>query len=431
MREEVLYKLRFEVILSVVFLSLLIGACAGFRQGYTESRFKGKWLKVIDGDIDSRSGYKRLQIEMEYDNTIKSFVEIKGLPDYIHVIDLSNLELIYLDEDKTYLLKRGFLGVNSELFQTYPVKEEAIRRFTAEDVKRLASVRRPEVDISRETSRPYDRKKKEGHRFVVTKEKVTLSLSQLPQYENNFALIVGVSHYKNIPTLPYPEKDIGLMQEMATKIMGVKNNNLYVLRDPTKAEIISQIKKVTRLANCYNNSKVIFYFSGHGTAYAKKSGGKGEGYLLPIEADPEDISTTSVSLHEIEKLLARAKGEKVVIIDACFSGKGKSILLAGKPYIAIKKVTPIFHTTILLSSQETEISTYIKKKGISTFTYTLYEMLGRYGPILDKNKNGWVEAKEVTKKLRDFTDNYAVRFANKHQHPVIRGDLDISLAQHP
>jgi len=256
-------------------------------------------------------------------------------------------------------------------------------------------------------------------------------LSQLPQYDNHIALVVGVSHYKNIPRLPYPEKDIELMQEVVTKIMGVKRKNLFLLKDPTKTEVISQIKKVTRLAGSYNNPKIIFYFSGHGTAYAKK-GEKGEGYLLPIDADPEDISTTSISLREIENLLARAKGEKVVIIDACFSGKGKSILPAGKPFIGIKKVAPtIENTVIFLSSKETQISTYIKNKRVSTFTYALYEMLGKYGPVLDENKNGWLEAKEVAEKLRNFTDNYAIRFANKHQHPVIRGNLDISLAQRP
>jgi len=259
-----------------------------------------------------------------------------------------------------------------------------------------------------------------------------MDIPQLPQYDGNFALIVGTSHYKNIPSLPYPQRDVILMQEVVTKLMGVKNCNLFLLEDPTKSEIIAGIEKVVRLANTFDNPKVIFYFSGHGTAYAENGGGKGEGYLLPIEADPEDISTTSVSLREIENLLARAKGEKVVIIDACFSGKGKSILLAGKPFIGIKKVAPtIGRTTILLSSQETEISTYIKEKGVSTFTYALYEMLGKYGPVLDENKNGWLEAKEVAEKLRNFTDDYAVRFANQHQHPVIRGNLDISLAQRP
>ena len=264
---------------------------------------------------------------------------------------------------------------------------------------------------------------------VVVKGKP--GLSQLPQYANHIALIIGVSHYKNIPRLPYPEKDIELMQEVVTKIMGVKRKNLFLLKNPTKTEVISQIKKVTRLAGSYNNPKIIFYFSGHGTAYAKK-GAKGEGYLLPIEADPEDISTTSVSLREIENLLARAKGEKVVIIDACFSGKGKSILLAGKPFIGIKKVAPMIENTVIfLSSKETQISTYIKNKGVSTFTYALYEMLGKYGPVLDGNKNGWLEAKEVAEKLRDLTEDYAIRFANQHQHPVIRGNLDISLAQRP
>jgi len=293
-----------------------------------------------------------------------------------------------------------------------------VRQVTIEE----AIVHKPAKLIHITSRREVYKKKKEEY----------MDIPQLPQYDGNFALIVGTSHYKNIPSLPYPQRDVILMQEVVTKLMGVKNCNLFLLEDPTKSEIIAGIEKVVRLANTFDNPKVIFYFSGHGTAYAENGGGKGEGYLLPIEADPEDISTTSVSLREIENLLARAKGEKVVIIDACFSGKGKSILLAGKPFIGIKKVAPMIENTVIfLSSKETQISTYIKNKGVSTFTYALYEMLGKYGPVLDGNKNGWLEAREISEKLRDFTDDYAVRFANQHQHPVIRGNLDICLAQRP
>ncbi|MDL1956276.1 MAG: caspase family protein [Candidatus Desulfofervidus auxilii] len=278
------------------------------------------------------------------------------------------------------------------------------------------------------------KQKEESEKISEEKKQTELTIStlpQLPQYDNYIALIVGVSHYKNIAHLPYPEKDIELMKEVVTKIMGVKKKNLYVIKNPTKAEIIVHIKKITRLANNYKNPKVIFYFSGHGTTYTEKEG-KGEGYLLPIEADPEDIPTTALALAEVEKLLGEVKGEKVVIIDACFSGKGKSILPAGKPFIGIKKITPkIEYTTILLSSEENEISTYIKDKGISTFTYALYEMMAKYGPVLDENKNGWLEVKEIAKKLEEFTNSYALKFASQHQHPVVRGNLNISLAQCP
>ncbi|MDL1956279.1 MAG: caspase family protein [Candidatus Desulfofervidus auxilii] len=312
----------------------------------------------------------------------------------------------------------------------YQVANEFVNTlFHSAKIRQIGQTKRVTVHKKESLAIGYGSSLLEQNRTIERKPISTLP--QLPQYDNYIALIVGVSHYKNIAHLPYPEKDIELMKEVVTKIMGVKKKNLYVIKNPTKAEIIVHIKKITRLANNYKNPKVIFYFSGHGTTYTEKEG-KGEGYLLPIEADPEDIPTTALALAEVEKLLGEVKGEKVVIIDACFSGKGKSILPAGKPFIGIKKITPkIEYTTILLSSEENEISTYIKDKGISTFTYALYEMMAKYGPVLDENKNGWLEVKEIAKKLIDFTDDYAIRFANKHQHPVIRGYLDISLAQCP
>ena len=74
-------------------------------------------------------------MEREFDGALDVFVESKGLPDYIHVIDLKSLELVYLSENKVYRFKRSTLGVNSKLIKTYPAAEVVEAGFISESIQ--------------------------------------------------------------------------------------------------------------------------------------------------------------------------------------------------------------------------------------------------------------------------------------------------------
>jgi S1-C subfamily serine protease len=103
--------------------ALLFCGCTGFMHAYTTPDFEGRWVKVDHSQMGSDSGFSRLRLEMDFDRTIKEFVTQKGLPDYIHVIDEDNVELVYLQDDAVYYFCRmGFLP-NSTLLKAYPIAD--------------------------------------------------------------------------------------------------------------------------------------------------------------------------------------------------------------------------------------------------------------------------------------------------------------------
>ena len=91
----------------------------GVEHGSTLSKYAGKWWIVAEGDRESVSGYKRLNIEMAYDPTIAEHVKAEGMPNFIHVVDRYNLKLIYLNQNKVYWFKRPLLNSISTLQETY------------------------------------------------------------------------------------------------------------------------------------------------------------------------------------------------------------------------------------------------------------------------------------------------------------------------
>jgi len=118
---------------------------------------------------------------------------------------------------------------------------------------------------------------------------------------------------------------------------------------------------------------------------------------LPVDADNNVnyLCETGMKVDEIYNKLAQiTNAEIVVIVDACFSGKGKSVALKGAKPLFVAKITRPKDFSILLSSREDQISTYLEDIGYSTFTYAFYKTL-LVGDALDDDGDGWIEVYEI------------------------------------
>ena len=143
--KALLRTLSFVIGLSCLFAVAFCG-CAGFRHGYTTSDFQGRWVKVDHSQTGPESGFRRLKIEMDFDYTIKQFVTENGLPDYIHVIDSDNVELVYLRDDAVYYFSRiGFLP-DSTLLKAYPIADAMQAPPSLREYPKVASVDRETQD---------------------------------------------------------------------------------------------------------------------------------------------------------------------------------------------------------------------------------------------------------------------------------------------
>jgi len=292
-----------------------------------------------------------------------------------------------------------------------------------------------EFDVGKVSSRKYEIKPEgviaEGGKFTTTitvegKEEEEKGLPEHPIFQNpnRLALLIGVGDYKKLPKLPCSINDARLMKEIVKKLMGVKDENLKYLENPTLAEMHKGFSWLITKARTKRRPWVLIYYSGHGATDIN-----GEAYWLPVDADNNAryLPVTAMKVEEVYKKLQEIRDtEIVIIVDACYSGKGKSVMLAdAKPLVVTKIKYPKGHYSLLLASRANEISTYLDI-GYSAFTYALYKTLTS-GDILDNNEDGWLEISEIksylTKKTKELSAQKGII-----QIPVIEG-ADTKLSQ--
>lgn len=160
--------------------------------------------------------------------------------------------------------------------------------------------------------------------LVIAKDKTSgQALAPAPvTIPRSYALVVGISHYKNLPAkaqLQYPDRDAAdIYTTLISATAGqFPPENVHKLIDDQatlanlKQELEVWLPKVTG-----PDDRVVIYFAGHGFI----SGGKA--YIAPYDIDPANIAATAFPMEELGKLIGgRIHGKwKVLLTDACHSG---------------------------------------------------------------------------------------------------------------
>jgi tetratricopeptide (TPR) repeat protein len=143
-----------------------------------------------------------------------------------------------------------------------------------------------------------------------------------PQIPRSYALVVGISKYKNLPAkaqLQYPDRDAAdmystLISEKAGQFPAEGVHELineHATLANLKQELETWLPGVTG-----PNDRVFIYFAGHGFI----SGGKA--YLAPYDVDPAKVASTAFPMDELGQVIGnRIHGKwKVLLTDACHSG---------------------------------------------------------------------------------------------------------------
>ena len=73
-----------------------------------------------------------------------------------------------------------------------------------------------------------------------------------------------------------------------------------------------------------HNDRVLFYFAGHGQTEDLPNGGK-RGYIIPVDADTSNFSSSAISMEQIRSLSSRIPAKHILyVMDSCYSGLGLS-----------------------------------------------------------------------------------------------------------
>lgn len=143
----------------------------------------------------------------------------------------------------------------------------------------------------------------------------TLGITKVPKY---YALIVGVSDYKNagpkLPNLEMPSKDAEKLASLLIQKYTFAPNDVTLLKNPTREEIINQFDRLAETVTEKDN--LLIFYAGHGF-YDKT---KDFGYWLPSDAKIESRSAW-IANSTIKDYAGAIKSKHTLLItDACFGG---------------------------------------------------------------------------------------------------------------
>lgn len=231
------------------------------------------------------------------------------------------------------------------------------------------------------------------------------------RHETMFAFIIANENYPDAP-VPYSLNDGRIFKEYCNKTLGIPEKNINMYEDATFGTIIAAVEKMKSIADAYDGeASVIFYYAGHGFPDEKQN----TAYLLPIDGNASDITTTGYSLAKLYKDLAALKlKSSVVFLDACFSGaKREDNMLSSSRGVAIKvkEEVPQGNMVVFSAAQGDETAHQLEEKGHGLFTYYLLKEL--------QQTNGDITLGELSEFVTKQVKRQSVVINNKKQTPTV------------
>ncbi len=237
------------------------------------------------------------------------------------------------------------------------------------------------------------------------------------------ALIIGVSHYSQLPKesqLEFADHDAQAFYDFirSTSAGHFEDDHVKLLLNAkaTAAEIYAGLNWL--VDETKEDDRVVIYFSGHGDIERKTV--RQRGFLLAYDSPPAGYNvggTIDVTfLQDYLETLAAKKARVILITDACRSGK-----LAGGQAGAAQTTAALQEQwtdiTKVLSSQAGELSEESMKWGDGHGIFTFSLINGLWG-LADRNGDGMVSLGE----LNIYLSMEVPTETGETQHPVVSGD---------
>jgi serine/threonine protein kinase len=145
------------------------------------------------------------------------------------------------------------------------------------------------------------------------------------------ALLIGIGSYlhgERIPPLRFAPRDARSLARVFADpdVCGFPRDRVVLLTDrkARRDEVVHRLSGWLP-AQARGADLVVIYFAGHGTV--QRVGPREEGFLLPHDADPDDVITRGVAMADVTRWIEGLEaGAVVVCLDCCHAGK---IILRG------------------------------------------------------------------------------------------------------
>src|SRR5262245_40857154 len=140
------------------------------------------------------------------------------------------------------------------------------------------------------------------------------------------ALVIGVGEYlraERVETLHFAAHDaIALADTLSDPNLCAFPPEQVTLLTNAEARRDEIVQRLSRWLpeRARGTELVVIYFAGHGVV--QSLGRREEGYLLPYDADPDDVVTRGVAMGDIARWIDGLETRAVVVcLDCCHAGK--------------------------------------------------------------------------------------------------------------
>ena len=261
-----------------------------------------------------------------------------------------------------------------------------------------------------------------------------------PVKNDRWAVVIGVGRYQStdIPSLRYTVSDAESLYQLLIGAGGFKKEHVLLLTDKSdRPPTLRNIKWAlgTFLArSAKKDDTVLIFFAGHGAPEVDQRGVERDGlakYLIPTDADPDDLYSTALPMDEMQTIFGRVEAERMVVfLDACYSGAAGGRTFSSKRTRAtnvddqfLERLTRSKGRAIITASRPSEVSIELPELGHGIFTYYLVE--GLKGAA-DLNKDGIITVQELYEYVEQKVSAKS-RSVGGNQHPVMKGEMEGAL----
>jgi hypothetical protein len=308
-----------------------------------------------------------------------------------------------------------------ELYRVHGIVESVQVWICPEDGELLEEDREGQLvcDICDTSYKPDDCQSEIAYQVRPSAPSASVPTTRL--FTNGFALTVGVGTYRILSPLHKTVADandlFGLLTDPARCGYSVAQVVRLLDNEATKAAISDKLDKLARRTG--PEDTVLIFFSGHG---AQRVGGFEPGeYLCPVEADGNNLRTTSISANEFTTALRAIRaGRVVVFLDACHSGgvgQPKDTILNMRPGLSEETYDRLAEgrgRVIIASCRPNEVSWELPEMQNGLFTHYLLEAL-----------RGAAAKADGTVCILDLF-SYVSDKVRKHkpQNPLLKGEIE-------
>ena len=261
----------------------------------------------------------------------------------------------------------------------------------------------------------------------LSTEKV-LTIHHSERRKNIWAVVIGIDRYPNVRHLKYAVKDAKAFYNHLIDFNKIPAENVTLLLNQQASLTRMRSALGTHLKNnAGKDDMVIIFFAGHGATEKDVMSPDGDGlekYLLPFDADPEDLYATALPMGEVARIFNRIRSDRLVFIaDSCYSGAsgGRTIgidgIRANLSEAFFDRVTGGKGRVIISASGANEVSVENDELKQGVFTYYLLEALkGR----ADIDNDNLVTIDEAFR----FVSEHVPKATGQEQHPVKKGTVE-------